>query len=234
MIARPPPPQESDAVAGYRVVGPVLDPRLGMEEATRGRRDVTFGSVGAPGGSKSPSPPPPAHRENRYRLALHLEKRVHRMYVQERDHIHAWIKRTTPQMGRVRSHTRNSKSSISLILKQSGSSELRIKQRVITRRVVEIDQSSQSPYPIRQPHRSQFLMSACCSVVLRKIPRSQRTGRATIGRVATPVSTPTPSIIYTSTADSCPTASPTAGGVTNTNRLRPIPCPPAAVATAIL
>ena len=56
MIARPPPPQESDAVAGYRAVKPILD--AGWEDSTRGRRDMIFGSVGAPGGSKSPSPSP--------------------------------------------------------------------------------------------------------------------------------------------------------------------------------
>ncbi|KAH9990978.1 hypothetical protein BJV74DRAFT_419078 [Russula compacta] len=59
LIARPPPPQESDAVAGYRVVGPVLDTDSRCEEAMRGRRDVVFGSIGASGESKSPSPPPP-------------------------------------------------------------------------------------------------------------------------------------------------------------------------------
>jgi la-related protein 1 len=56
MIARPPPPQESDAVAGYRAVKSILDARSGWEESTRGRRDVIFGSVGAPGGCESPSP----------------------------------------------------------------------------------------------------------------------------------------------------------------------------------
>ena len=61
MIARPPPPQESDAVAGYRAVKPILDP--GWEESTRGRRDMIFGSVGAPGGSKSPSPSPQPRSE---------------------------------------------------------------------------------------------------------------------------------------------------------------------------
>ncbi|KAI9444269.1 hypothetical protein H4582DRAFT_2053946 [Lactarius indigo] len=58
MIARPPPPQESDAVAGYRAVKPILDTSSDWEESTRGRRDMIFGSVGAPGGCKSPSPPP--------------------------------------------------------------------------------------------------------------------------------------------------------------------------------
>ena len=68
MISRPPPPQESDAVAGYRAMGSVLDTRTHLENAPHGRRDVIFGSVGAPGGSKSPSPPllvssgvPPLH-----------------------------------------------------------------------------------------------------------------------------------------------------------------------------
>jgi la-related protein 1 len=61
MIARPPPPQESDAVAGYRAVKPILD--AGWEESTRGRRDMIFGSVGAPGGSKSPSPSPQPRSE---------------------------------------------------------------------------------------------------------------------------------------------------------------------------
>lgn len=63
MIARPPPPQESDAVAGYRAVKPILDSRSGWEESTRGRRDMIFGSVGAPGGSKSPSPSPKQRSE---------------------------------------------------------------------------------------------------------------------------------------------------------------------------
>jgi la-related protein 1 len=57
MISRPPPPQESDAVAGYRAMGPVSDTGSRLEEAPRGRRDVVFGSIGAPGISKSPSPP---------------------------------------------------------------------------------------------------------------------------------------------------------------------------------
>ena len=59
MIARPPPPQESDAVAGYRAVGPVPDSGSHWEEAARGRRDVIFGSIGASEGSKSSSPAPP-------------------------------------------------------------------------------------------------------------------------------------------------------------------------------
>jgi la-related protein 1 len=57
MISRPPPPQESDAVAGYRAMGPVLDTGSRLEEAPRGRRDVIFGSIGAPRRSPSPSPP---------------------------------------------------------------------------------------------------------------------------------------------------------------------------------
>ncbi|KAI9458867.1 hypothetical protein BJY52DRAFT_400868 [Lactarius psammicola] len=63
MIARPPPPQESDAVAGYRAVKPILDAGSGWEESTPGRRDMIFGSVGAPGGCKSPSPPPQPRSE---------------------------------------------------------------------------------------------------------------------------------------------------------------------------
>jgi la-related protein 1 len=58
MIARPPPPQESDAVAGYRAVGSMSDPRSPCDEAARGRRDVIFGSIGASGENQSPSPPP--------------------------------------------------------------------------------------------------------------------------------------------------------------------------------
>ncbi|KAH9174693.1 hypothetical protein EDB89DRAFT_2067268 [Lactarius sanguifluus] len=58
MIVRPPPPQDSDAVAGYRAVKSILDAGSDREESTRGRRDMIFGSVGAPGGCKSPSPPP--------------------------------------------------------------------------------------------------------------------------------------------------------------------------------
>ncbi|KAI0280395.1 hypothetical protein BGY98DRAFT_330783 [Russula aff. rugulosa BPL654] len=57
MISRPPPPQESDAVAGYRAMGPVLDTGSRLEEPPRGRRDVIFGSIGAPRRSPSPSPP---------------------------------------------------------------------------------------------------------------------------------------------------------------------------------
>ena len=57
MISRPPPPQESDAVAGYRAMGPVLDSLSRLEEPPRGRRDVIFGSIGAPGRSKSSTPP---------------------------------------------------------------------------------------------------------------------------------------------------------------------------------
>ena len=57
MISRPPPPQESDAVAGYRAMGPVSDTGSRLEEAPRGRRDVIFGSIGAPGRSKSQSSP---------------------------------------------------------------------------------------------------------------------------------------------------------------------------------
>lgn len=59
MISRPPPPQESDAVAGYRAMGPVLDNTGSrLEEAPGGRRDVIFGSIGVPGRSEIPSPPP--------------------------------------------------------------------------------------------------------------------------------------------------------------------------------
>ena len=57
MISRPPPPQESDAVAGYRAVGPVSDTGSRLEEAPRGRRDMIFGSIGAPRKSPSPSSP---------------------------------------------------------------------------------------------------------------------------------------------------------------------------------
>ncbi|KAI1798061.1 hypothetical protein LXA43DRAFT_876186 [Ganoderma leucocontextum] len=70
MVVRPPPPHESDAVAGYRDVGFALPPpseinRSGQgygqgEERERGRRtrELSFGSIGAgtEGTSNSPSP----------------------------------------------------------------------------------------------------------------------------------------------------------------------------------
>ncbi|OBZ78303.1 hypothetical protein A0H81_02447 [Grifola frondosa] len=72
MIVRPPPPNESDAVAGYRDVGfalpsPVTYVRrdegevaAAGETVERGRRarELSFGSIGIPGASKSPSPAP--------------------------------------------------------------------------------------------------------------------------------------------------------------------------------
>ncbi|EJF63818.1 hypothetical protein DICSQDRAFT_160326 [Dichomitus squalens LYAD-421 SS1] len=68
MLARPPPPHESDAVAGYRDVGFALPPTAEVsqqgqeeEEQRRGRpRELSFGSIGAgaEGTSKSPSPAP--------------------------------------------------------------------------------------------------------------------------------------------------------------------------------
>ncbi|KAL6305999.1 hypothetical protein BKA93DRAFT_191537 [Sparassis latifolia] len=70
MMARPPPPGESDAVAGYREVGFVLPPPAAYErveeeaqgEVERGRRgrELSFGSIGVAGASKSPSPAPPS------------------------------------------------------------------------------------------------------------------------------------------------------------------------------
>ncbi len=70
MLARPPPPHESDAVAGYRDVGFALPPpseinrqpqgQAQSDERERGRRtrELSFGSIvaGAEGTSKSPSP----------------------------------------------------------------------------------------------------------------------------------------------------------------------------------
>ncbi|KAI0067449.1 hypothetical protein BV25DRAFT_1819791 [Artomyces pyxidatus] len=58
-MARPPPPQVSNAVAGYRDVGTTQD--VVEEDDTRGRlgRDVVFGSIGVPGASQIPSPAPP-------------------------------------------------------------------------------------------------------------------------------------------------------------------------------
>lgn len=66
MLARPPPPNESDAVAGYRDVGFVLPPPVEHiqheqgEERGRRTRELSFGSIsaGLGGTSKSPSPTP--------------------------------------------------------------------------------------------------------------------------------------------------------------------------------
>ena len=62
-MARPPPPSESDAVAGYRDVGFVLPPpaqyshQEGGEESARRTRELSFGSIST-GLGESPSPTP--------------------------------------------------------------------------------------------------------------------------------------------------------------------------------
>ncbi|KAI0047701.1 hypothetical protein FA95DRAFT_1196417 [Auriscalpium vulgare] len=58
LISRPPPPQASDAVAGYREVALPHDDKQGEVVRERLAGDVVFGSVGLPGGSQIPSPAP--------------------------------------------------------------------------------------------------------------------------------------------------------------------------------
>ncbi|EMD34797.1 hypothetical protein CERSUDRAFT_116981 [Gelatoporia subvermispora B] len=66
-ITRPPAPAESDAVSRYREAGSAPSssaqvPLGETEKVERGRRarELSFGSIGVPGASKSPSPQPPA------------------------------------------------------------------------------------------------------------------------------------------------------------------------------
>ncbi|KAL5521511.1 hypothetical protein ACEPAF_2259 [Sanghuangporus sanghuang] len=66
-MTRPPPPQESEALSGYRTivavpVSPLIDgstSRQNISEVVEGGTEMVFGSVGQPGGLKSPSPAPP-------------------------------------------------------------------------------------------------------------------------------------------------------------------------------
>lgn len=55
MQVRPPPPSQSQAIAGYRQIAPVATPVHSEVPLPRGR-EMVFGSVGLPGGMKSPSP----------------------------------------------------------------------------------------------------------------------------------------------------------------------------------
>lgn len=69
---RPPPPQESDVLSGYREIAAVpvsplfnasnsrqsVGKKDSMENAESGNTHLTFGSIGKPGGLKSPSPGP--------------------------------------------------------------------------------------------------------------------------------------------------------------------------------
>ncbi|KAL5514453.1 hypothetical protein ACEPAG_2541 [Sanghuangporus baumii] len=65
-MTRPPPPQESEALSGYRTIAPVpvsplLDgstSRKSISEVIEGGAEMVFGSLGQPGGLKSPSPAP--------------------------------------------------------------------------------------------------------------------------------------------------------------------------------
>jgi len=59
MIVRPPPPGESQAVAGYRALGSATHAGGGLASKTT-ERPVVFGSIGIPGASKCPSPAPPS------------------------------------------------------------------------------------------------------------------------------------------------------------------------------